>query len=1271
MPNSTNTTRVSILEREIREIDLPEPDDLASALFRVERNLIGVAPPPSDEKTRYIILRLLGSGGFGRVSLAYDSELDRKVALKQLYRRTDSELLMREAQLLAQLRHPNIVSVHDIAEVATPRGRRLCIVMEYVEGVSLKQWLKTPRRRHEVLRVLCEAGRGLAAAHNAGIVHRDFKPANVLLDSQGRARVLDFGMSQRPKTEDHVEESLDSYESISRDTPGTIAGTPAYMAPELFSEPQGNVASDVFAFGVTLWEALTGARPFQGKSIAALRARIVAGELEEPRKRIPRRMLRIAKRALAYDPEDRYPDIGSLLVDLTYNPWQPVRQVALALASVLTLAAAYVLIVFATRPAHVEVSVAGPDGPLQPSGVWVDDTKLERTTNGASGLADPGLHLLRVEAEGMELEQAIVNLERGMTHQRTVVLNPQTGMLDIQASPTGASIWIDDIEYGSRIYNQKLRIGQHHLHAHLSGHYSLQAPLPLANGQTAQHYISLEPAIVWSRDQTGVEHPPEWIGDVTGDGQPEVAHRLFSVITVSDPWNDREIWRVTLANTTGQKAVWFKTTGGFSEPLTYEPVDDGIVVTRWHHPKADGARPTKAWRIAAQSTAKVLSPVLLARAGDIPDTVVLANFPEGETVALDLDTGAERWRVPGTVVESQTAIRLADGRTEVVQIEGTQLRALDALDGHTRFALSGFAHTLKPLDFNRDSSDDLVVKGLGSSESIVLDGNTKTPLASFTGTPVFTPREHGPMRLIALRETGFAQPGQVHIVDHAGEVVWSDEVGPYTRIYDWPAQGVDAGMIVYLHQSGVEFRRAEDGTVVDQIAIDGPLSSHPLRGDWNGDGRRELVLGTDEQTIVSVQPGDGQVSSVPLESRIRSLIALDDANGDGWLNLLVDAKGPRILSGPKQLWSRVASYGVRSTPVVADFDADGSLEVAVFGAFSTSNTLHLFDAKTGRIKAVLPGYDDTEVIRPPTPIPRTDGGFDLIALGGRSTMRISGQDASLLHKTLVTRSYASPVVDDIDGDGTFEVLIAPWGVTEPLEVRRVDDFSLKWSFPIDDGVWANPLVLERPEGQGKMIVVATHRGDILAIAKHRELWRTLTGFRQVYAPSLYDVDGDGRPELLVSTQGKDANTLDLLAVETTEGRIVKRWPQRGSNLGAAIALEGSSDLVADSAGIGIVRFTRDNQIQWSFNPTPSQAAPRASAPIQAASLTDDGQTILAPLNGTLYALDAASGQQQWRFTTNHENIEAMPVVVDIDGDLRPEVLVAGHDRKLVVLKPPR
>jgi eukaryotic-like serine/threonine-protein kinase len=307
-PNLEPQTRPMVPEPEAR----PAIESPGIALLHEE-------PVPSLEPGtvvhRYVVEGEIGSGAMGTVYAARDGDLDRRVALKLLRdpRRGGSQgqRLLREAKALARLSHPNVVAVYD----AGTHGNELFLAMELVDGQTLRSWLAEPRTWREVLDVFREAGAGLAAAHAAGIIHRDFKPDNVLIDRSGRVRVGDFGVAQLAAIE--REEGLRSSSSDATLTmTGTAVGTPAYMAPE---QQDGSGAidarADQFGFCVALYEGLYGRRPFAGDTVTEVADRIVRGEIvPPPRDRgEPVWLRRAIMRGLARAPGDRHPTMDALL----------------------------------------------------------------------------------------------------------------------------------------------------------------------------------------------------------------------------------------------------------------------------------------------------------------------------------------------------------------------------------------------------------------------------------------------------------------------------------------------------------------------------------------------------------------------------------------------------------------------------------------------------------------------------------------------------------------------------------------------------------------------------------------------------------------------------------------------------------------------------------------------------------------------------------------------------------------------------------------------
>ncbi len=302
---------------------------------------------------RFVVIKRIGEGGMGMVYAAYDDALDRKVAVKLLHRRGAAggdgrARLIREAQALARLSHPSVIHVY---EVDTWQDQ-VYLAMEFVDGGTLGQWQRQEGRAwRDVLEAYVAAGRGLSAAHDAGIIHRDFKAANVLVRRDGAVRVVDFGLARqeleagaattmRPAELETSTPSLSLVTgdgSSSTDAPltrtGVIMGTPAYMAPEQHIGQKADARSDQFSYCVSLYEALYGFRPFAGETLAALRRNVLAGRLEHPPRYtdIPPRIFKVLQRGLSVHPGDRYPAMEPLLDELVRDPRVALRRAAYVL----------------------------------------------------------------------------------------------------------------------------------------------------------------------------------------------------------------------------------------------------------------------------------------------------------------------------------------------------------------------------------------------------------------------------------------------------------------------------------------------------------------------------------------------------------------------------------------------------------------------------------------------------------------------------------------------------------------------------------------------------------------------------------------------------------------------------------------------------------------------------------------------------------------------------------------------------------------------------
>ena len=297
---------------------------------------------------RYLLLDRIGAGGMGVVYAAYDPELDRKVAVKILREEHTSperqRRLTREAQAMARLSHPNVVAVHDVGVAAGA----VFIAMDLVDGGNVAAWRTEARRSwRDVIHVFLAAGAGLAAAHRKGLVHRDFKPDNVLVRAADQqVLVSDFGLARLSEEATPTPGPADDGGAVAAAAAGALAqqltragallGTPAYMAPEQHRGEPADARSDQFAFCVALYEALYGERPFRGdpdpatglESVDALALAIIDGKIQPAPAQadVPGWLRKVVVRGLAPAPGERWPSMDALLAELRRDPARTARR---------------------------------------------------------------------------------------------------------------------------------------------------------------------------------------------------------------------------------------------------------------------------------------------------------------------------------------------------------------------------------------------------------------------------------------------------------------------------------------------------------------------------------------------------------------------------------------------------------------------------------------------------------------------------------------------------------------------------------------------------------------------------------------------------------------------------------------------------------------------------------------------------------------------------------------------------------------------------------
>jgi len=431
---------------------------------------------------RYVLLERLGEGGMGVVFAAFDPQLDRKVAVKLLRaaRRTTpsgAARMLREAKALASVSHPNVVGVHD---VGTYEGG-VFIAMEYVEGATLRDWLETPRPWREVVTTMIDAARGLAAVHDNGLVHRDFKPDNVMVDAQGRVRVMDFGLAhaernhtpapQRVEPGDDFEPGEHPAIQVSvRDRltrTGAIRGTPAYMAPEQHLGLPVDARTDQFAFCIALYQALFHQDPFPTANMTELVVAVCEAEPTVPPKSVavPAWARRVTFRGLLKLPDERFASMHELIDALEQGLGSRRRRQTLVAGglAVATLGASFA---YASRSS---TDADCPDATQRLASTWDDDARRRVVTgfeavplpvadsmasSVTAGLDDYAEAWTQMYAESCVAHRVLHEIDADVWRRRVACLDQRRrslrGLIDVLAT-ADADVVVNGLDAVSRL----------------------------------------------------------------------------------------------------------------------------------------------------------------------------------------------------------------------------------------------------------------------------------------------------------------------------------------------------------------------------------------------------------------------------------------------------------------------------------------------------------------------------------------------------------------------------------------------------------------------------------------------------------------------------------------------------------------------------------------------------------------------------------------------------------------------------------------------------
>ncbi|MEK7867693.1 MAG: FG-GAP-like repeat-containing protein, partial [Planctomycetota bacterium] len=1119
----------------------------------------------------------------------------------------------REATSIARMgKHPNIVTIHDLGEEAN----LAYYAMELIEGKSLRQVLRErPVEPREAAALVEKSARALHFAHAHGIIHRDVKPENIVVRSDGEPQVMDFGLARDVESEQRI--------SVT----GQVMGTLAYMSPEQAGgEPEKTDArSDIYALGGVLYELLTGIPPHPAGTILQVLPAILMGDIIPPRRirtGVPRDIETICLKCLRVDRRDRYATAEELADDLARwqrgepihaRPASMAEKVGLALrrhralaASLGVLCAAAVVLgtLWYLTPGTLVLAV-DPPGALIRIG---EEAYVAAVPPSEASLAAGGYEVV-VEAPDHVPWRGEVLVRRGASRELRVRLSHETGTIEATCEPLGSEIEVDGVAYGSRIRRLEVPTGRHRLVAWSPGRVERSREVVVRPGEAACVEFWLDDGVLWMQEGPQIEFTRGGlVQDLDGDGVPEVESAELSQWVVRSGRNGSAIFSFPKSGT-----LWhgWRDLGASGEVLFLaQEAQEGLSVLcvdprRPGEDKVAWRRrgPGRAWPDVAQAPVHLLADVT----EDGVREVALAER-DGTLWVFDGKAGQPVGHCALGVPPSQVA---SLDREALLCLFAGKARAVRWADGATvwEMDLAGVSEVrLRDLD------------GDGA-----LDGLLR--------------REGGPLTAVRWRDR---------------TTLWEVATG-VTALASVPPRG---DVIVRRGEEWVGLDAATGRPIWDV----GPLPQEPhLVADWDGDGRMEIVVAPPEGGLACLD-AEGRPRWRLRSERAYALVrALPDLDGDGLAEFLVfgNAAFVGVLRGPRVLWARKSPKPLQATPLVVDADGDGAPEVIQQGPWGRGATIACMDGATGAVRWTRT-EPSTSNRAPAVGDWNGDGRPDLVRSlergGVAQVLRAEdGAVIATLGGDASAETYASPAMLDLDGDGTCDVAMQLWNnKVVALKGSGAELWAVETRGKNMGGMAVGDL-----DGDGRPDVVAPSSLDAVhAIrgANGTVLWRAALGPHGSRAmPLVEDLEGDGAREVLVSD---DDGTFWVLAGR--DGAV--RWRLDGGSEvwgHAAVARHGGRVLlVVPRGGKGVA------VIDWETRATAWQGplGEDVMASPLAADLDHDGhlEVVAATGDGEVAVLDLLTGAPLWGVRLCDMPIEGDPAVADLDGDGVLDLLVADH-----------
>lgn len=1241
-----------------------------------------------------------GAGGFGTVHRGRQISTGRPVAVKILRDGMDADIsarFRREAAFLARFRHRHIAAVLGageeewvlppglkpeeepwLAEFVHSAKRKSFYAMEWIEGRTLEAVYRAGRESGaqkpsltDLTRWFAEGAGALAAVHAAGLLHRDLKPGNLMVDGEGDIRLLDFGIA-RP---------IAPGGTLATEA-GRLLGTLAYMSPEQLranaAEAGVGPASDIYGLCATFYELFTSQRLLHHdtQGAEALCTLKLSGQRpERPRTLahgLPWELETLLMGGLESEPADRIGSMAALEDDLRRvldnepiryrRPGLPRRlQLGLrrnrreaGVAAICALVLLAVALAWWRQPGTLELTPSPAEAQVRING------NMQPLQNGQLRLSlPPGVAQLEVSAPGYETESREVLIPRGGARELALHLRHATGTLEAAAFPAGAEMILDGVTQGSRIAPRAVDSGPHVLTAFAPDRFEISRRFDLARGTLVREHFTLDQSVLWRKRNPAFQGGLVVIPDVDGDGVGEIVHNELDRLVVFASADGRELGQRFMAGNNRRNFLSLDLGGKLGRVIVSgEDGSDPDLLFLTCDVHLDNVAAFRAFAPSDHSEGFTFH---TATDWDGDGVLEVAVGAHDGLHLLDVARGQEIKHLPLPAGLGTPTLHACAGKTCLWSARHNAALTVGLADmatGKMRWqAEVGASDGVLTADLTGDGAADALV--FDAKGWRVLDGKTGAACGQGTwpfalgGAPALVMRKNGPLLLALPKDP--AQP-TCALNPLTSAEIWRGPTGALA-VQPWAGTVRQDGLLPLACDQALQLLDPNTGAPVAQVPGQTECVFEP--GSGSIDAYLALLRGN---RLVALDAHGTLQWAMRLEEAGRPVALLPNASGPGRVVLLAHAANLAVAREPLLRWFDRAVAPLQAGPQVI------GRRVIQLGHGQDHADMRAFDGGDGTL-AWASQVQVAPNIGPTVADLLGSGQAQVISVGrapGESTdalLALRAEDGTLAAKWPLPGAASwmacAPAVGDLDGDGHADAVVMRWDGQDVVALRGPAGGVL-WQRKLDVPMMGAPIIADLAQDL-RAVLVPGRNGVLYALAGKdgSVLWQTRLTAPLESAPQVLDLNGK-RWVLQSDLSG------GLCVMEAQTGKV--RWQIQGASGVAvhghpAVCRLGNRLLIlAPMGSAGLSAFDADTHaLVWRL-PAPVGTTPAL------ADFNGDGvpEVVAADADGNVWIANAATGQVRWQAQVCGQ-VEADPAVADLDGDGKPEILVADMDGNLRVV----